>query len=715
MACKLHRVRFYNPKPEQINCVSFNTKSKLLALARQDASIEIWDLNFAPFLLKFKPGEANTSVEALGWVNHRLLSTGLGGALLEWDMETLSIKFTMILTGYAAWCLDVNSSNTLVAVGTEQGYINLYSVENDEIVYKKIFDKQEGRILCCKFNNTGSVLVTGSIDTIRVWNVETGHATCRMSVSRRAKETIVWCLAVLSDNTVISGDSHGRLTFWDGNLGDQIESYKCHKSNILSIAVSDDENSLYCSGVDPVIMNFVKVNCSSGKQSSAQWVKNVQRNIHEHDVRALVIHGDKLISVGADGYLTLSSYPPKWVMRIPPMIPAPRSAVCPQKKLLLLRYSNYLEVWKLGSYAVNESGNVTVTNVNLNQSLKQKDSNNELEKDSEIDALSITDNKSEKQHQAKSLKLTEAPIKLVSIQTKGKKQIKCCDLSPSGELIVYSTDSNMTLLKLECDDDQTNISLAKVLVSGLECCDRVAFTEDSRTMVAYKDGELKVLQVDPEAGATIVQNIACEKYLRSKCILHLQISKDTPSKTIYLVAADTQSDIAVWIKKDNKFRFYVSLPKYRCVPSALTFDNEEEKLIVAYVDQELIEYDLVKARASKSAVSESAAWRARSAAAAALCVPPARPAHPALLARDDSSLWLLRSDAPQADAEGPTPKKKNKKKNAVNPNSQIRIIPMKYLADFHWLGDDEAVTLEILPENIISQLPPVIATKRHNV
>lgn len=53
--------------------------------------------------------------------------------------------------------------------------------------------------------------------------------------------------------------------------------------------------------------------------------------------RALIIVDEKLVSVGADGYLTLSSYPPKWVMRVPPIIPLPRSAVCAKKKLLLLR------------------------------------------------------------------------------------------------------------------------------------------------------------------------------------------------------------------------------------------------------------------------------------------------------------------------------------------------------------------------------------------
>lgn len=49
----------------------------------------------------------------------------------------------------------------------------------------------------------------------------------------------------------------------------------------------------------------------------------------------------------------------------------------------------------------------------------------------------------------KTLKLTDSPVKLVSVQTKGKKQIRCCELSPSGEFIVYSTDSAIRMLKLE--------------------------------------------------------------------------------------------------------------------------------------------------------------------------------------------------------------------------------------------------------------------------
>lgn len=49
----------------------------------------------------------------------------------------------------------------------------------------------------------------------------------------------------------------------------------------------------------------------------------------------------------------------------------------------------------------------------------------------------------------KRLNITENPLKLVSINTKNGKQIQCCELSPSGEFIIYATASDVRLLKLE--------------------------------------------------------------------------------------------------------------------------------------------------------------------------------------------------------------------------------------------------------------------------
>ncbi|VVC86765.1 unnamed protein product [Leptidea sinapis] len=34
METKIHRIRYYNPEPKGINCISYEKKSKLLALSR---------------------------------------------------------------------------------------------------------------------------------------------------------------------------------------------------------------------------------------------------------------------------------------------------------------------------------------------------------------------------------------------------------------------------------------------------------------------------------------------------------------------------------------------------------------------------------------------------------------------------------------------------------------------------------------------------------
>ncbi|KOB78040.1 Cirhin [Operophtera brumata] len=546
MGSKVHRFRCYNPKPQPINCASINKSTHQLAIARGDASIEIWDVKFAPYPIKCIPGVENGSVEAISWVQERLLSTGLGGALVEWDLEALALKTSTLLTGYAAWCLDVTADNTLAAVGTEQGYINLFNVENNDIVYQKLFDKQEG-----------------SVDSIRVWNVKTGQATCRLSVSKRGEEVIVWCLAFLSDDTIVSGDSLGRLSFWDSTIGDQIETFTTHKADITALAVSDDELNLYCSGVDPTIAHFVRVQDSQDKKATttiigiekettrSMWAKNVQKHIHEHDVRVIITHGNQQISAGISGYLVFTSYPPLWTMRIPPMIAAPR-------------YTTYLEIWKLGSYAIDKSGNaITSTSSRDTEGQNNKKTNHVKENQVQIEQDTMDDiyKHTIPNHQRgkTALDITEKPTKLLTIHTKHKRHIRCCELSPTGEF-----------------GDQQRILLSKLSVHGIKSCDRVAFTEDSRTMVAHAPGALHVLQVDPDVGATLVHTINTDKYFSTKTILHLVISKRTPSGATYLVAADTRCGLAVWTLHGMKFEHHVTLPTYHCVPSALSVVSEHE-------------------------------------------------------------------------------------------------------------------------------------------
>lgn len=172
---------------------------------RSDASIEIWNLNDCLFIERTIPANLeNFSIEGLCWFGDRLFSVGIHGFLVEYNLQELSIRNKWMVTGESAMCLDICQGKSLVAVGTEQGYINLFSINEDGVHFEKFMDKQEGRIVCISFSKNGEFLATGSLNAIRIWNMNTGHAIHRMQLGRSEskKDTVVWCIHFLSDLTI---------------------------------------------------------------------------------------------------------------------------------------------------------------------------------------------------------------------------------------------------------------------------------------------------------------------------------------------------------------------------------------------------------------------------------------------------------------------------------------------------------------------------------
>lgn len=385
--CKIHNARFYNLPPRAINSMAYNPEMSWLALTRflhniytlnlltrflirnkyvyrDDASIEIWNIQHAPYLQQTIAGSSVASIEAISWCGNRLFSTGLTGELIEYDLRTQQAKQKLLLTGNAAWCMDISRQRTQLIVGTDSGFLNLYDVsEENEINFVKVFDKQDGKILCCKFDPTGEFVATGSADAIRLWELKTGHAIYKMSVGRTEakKETIVWSLQVLKDLVIIAGDSRGYITVWDGKLGAQIDNFQATTcGDILAVTVNEDESIFACAGINPKIRFFALTEVKRGDAVTKSWVKFFQRSVHEHDVKTLQFVGSRIFSGGVDGYLGLSNSSKikgtQATSRYGPFLESPSSVLAAEKRVLLLKYPNYLEVWRLG---------VPTTNVQL--------------------------------------------------------------------------------------------------------------------------------------------------------------------------------------------------------------------------------------------------------------------------------------------------------------------------------------------------------------
>ena len=88
-AHKIHVVRFYKPKPKAGHTCAYSEERKLLAVSRENGSIEIYNFSNpnAPLLqTSIPPGgsELDRSVEALAFVpDGRLFSVGLHGFVFQ--------------------------------------------------------------------------------------------------------------------------------------------------------------------------------------------------------------------------------------------------------------------------------------------------------------------------------------------------------------------------------------------------------------------------------------------------------------------------------------------------------------------------------------------------------------------------------------------------------------------------------------------------------
>ncbi|XP_034938638.1 U3 small nucleolar RNA-associated protein 4 homolog [Chelonus insularis] len=688
MSCKIHNVRFYNLEPRSISCLTYEKRSKKLALSRSDNSIEIWDVKDFPFLESTIAGDPGDSIESMVWINHlRLLSTGLNGTVKEYDLIRLRKKNETSVTGGAAWCIDINPHKNRVAVGTEDGYINTFSVTSDSLIYERIFDKQKGRILCLKWDNTGNMIFTGSPDTIRVWNAETGHAVHKMTTSRKhiKKETIVWSLGVTDNNFIVSGDSRGVLSIWDPVVGILIESHESHIADILALSVSCDSNTIYCAGVDSIIRCFSRVIKTAGSsidksgKVTPRWVKGIERRLHTHDVRSLVEADGKLFSGGVDGYLAQSSYPPKMLTKYPPLLETPSVIVCRESRCILLRYVNYLELWKLG----------TATNETVSSGMFYP--------------------------------LESEPIKLLELRTKGGESIVSYAVSRDSKIIVYSTESHTRVFNFDLVDGNPQ------LMRGIENNDlpihiqKMSFSPNNKLFVAVTNEEdgnkISIFKV--------IKNKLVFKgvlFATSKTIENIRLLCFSPNEE-YLICSDRQGNVIVYVideKLISKSPNWWPLPKYSRPPTAMAVQTGTSNLVIVYSDHKVVEYNLLKKQYTKFSNELQnripTHWLARQFPITNITFDPAN--KDVIIVHDDNTVYAIHKNF---DSQNVKPIKIRKYNNADDENSSgsssqghniFSIIKKyKHLVHLEWFSTKEMVAVEIHPTSLLEKLPPMLKKK----
>lgn len=75
-----------------------------------------------------------------------MLSVGLDGFIVWYDLARLVAKKLYPSIGGAIWCITRNKSETRIAIGTEDGYVVLYEMQLDGVQFEKTFNKQDSNL-----------------------------------------------------------------------------------------------------------------------------------------------------------------------------------------------------------------------------------------------------------------------------------------------------------------------------------------------------------------------------------------------------------------------------------------------------------------------------------------------------------------------------------------------------------------------------------------
>ena len=189
--------------------------------------------------------------------------------------------------------------------------MRLCTYSTSTFAFDRLLHRQECRVLCLAWHDSGKYVVTGGTDSIiRIICVLSGACKSTFTLDYYTeKKCTVWDLKFISNSVLISASSVGKIQMWDFQTSTLRSTFNVHNADVLALAMGVDTGCIFASGVDSVILKMSQVVCEfneSGGQS--KWIPSGQIHPHRHDVFSLHVSSTGMLaSGGVEGDLVITN------------------------------------------------------------------------------------------------------------------------------------------------------------------------------------------------------------------------------------------------------------------------------------------------------------------------------------------------------------------------------------------------------------------------
>jgi U3 small nucleolar RNA-associated protein 4 len=284
---EVHRCNFVEWTPAAIVCSSFNAEGTLLAVARNNSTIEVWNVKAGWIHERTIVCERRCVTSCLAWVgrgqNQRLFSAGSQGFVYEWSLVELNEISRTDSCGGPVYSVAANPSESLLSLACKDGSVRLFSLEqHEEPRYLRALLVQEGRVLSLSWSEDGAFLFAGTArGTIRKFKLSSATSELRITLpSSDSEKAKVTGLVALRDSQLASIDNQGKLHIWNANIGTLEKAFSLHTKGLRAIAADKKKSEMcfFCGGADDLTARLFV----SGADTKVCLVrKNKERNVSD--------------------------------------------------------------------------------------------------------------------------------------------------------------------------------------------------------------------------------------------------------------------------------------------------------------------------------------------------------------------------------------------------------------------------------------------------